>query len=220
MTPPGFSMPPRTVQTDLPGLPPEIVNALQYEESTWATVSVYEDDFYKVPSNSSSAPAGTLFKAETAHPRFYELPPATSLSRILYQSINLDGELVPVSGYVLFPYSPRRNGDGSLQVVGWAHGTSGLFPESGPSHLRNLWQHYLAPFPLALQGYVVVATDYAGLGLPRDAHGNEIVHEYLAAPAHANDILYAVEAARKAFPELGKRFVTMGHSQGEWLSGA
>ena len=208
------SMAPRSLRSDIPGLPSELLPALDFEKTTWANGSVYEDDFYKLPENSSNAPAGTLFKSEDADPRVYELPPATSLARISYQSVNLEGDLVPASGYVLFPYSPRKNEDGSLQVVVWCHGTSGLFPEAGPSHIKNLWQHYLAPFPLALQGYAVVATDYAGLGLPRDGDGYEIVHEYLAAPAAANDALYALEAARQAFPELGERFVTVGHSQG------
>ena len=66
-----------------------------------------------------------------------------------------------------------------------------------------------------MQGYAVVATDYAGLGVKEIADGREIGHEYLAAPAHANDVVYSVQAARTAFPDLlSKDWVTVGHSQG------
>lgn len=61
---------------------------------------------------------------------------------------------------------------------------------------------------------MVVATDYAGLGVGLDEKGDKILHEYLASPAAANEVVYSVQAARQAFPELSKDFVVMGHSQG------
>ncbi|KAF2105765.1 Alpha/Beta hydrolase protein, partial [Lophiotrema nucula] len=78
----------------------------------------------------------------------------------------------------------------------------------------NFWQHFLAPYNLALHGYVVVATDYAGLGVSKTASGEPIVHEYVAEPSQANDVIYSVQAAQQAFPQLGKRFVVIGNSQG------
>ncbi|KAF2446579.1 hypothetical protein P171DRAFT_462825 [Karstenula rhodostoma CBS 690.94] len=138
------------------------------------------DSFYTAPTNSSSAAPGTLLKLEeTTNTSLYTLPPSTALSRFIYHT----------DGY---------------QVVAWAHGTSGLAPNSAPSHHKNLWQHYLAPFNLTFQGYVVVATDYAGLGVGTTASGEPILHEYLASPAQANDVIYSVQAAREAFPHLGK----------------
>ena len=65
-----------------------------------------------------------------------------------------------------------------------------------------------------MQGYVVAAPDYVGLGVAKDAHGKPLVHPYLANPSHANDLFYAVEAAQAAFPCLSKKFVIMGHSPG------
>ena len=90
----------------------------------------------------------------------------------------------------------------------------GITAQSAPSNHKALWQHYLGPFQLALMGYVVVATDYAGLGIGKDTDGKEILHEYMASPAHANDVVYSVQAARKAFRELSKKWVVIGHSQG------
>lgn len=199
-----------------PSLPlPEITRAsLNFERYLWATGSVLDDPFYQVDEAAASVPAGTLIKVEKyTNSALYSLPPATALSRLIYQSKNFNGTLVPVSAYVLWPYNPRSAADG-FQVVAFSHGTSGIAHEGAPSHFKDLWQHYLAPFNLALQGYVVVATDYAGLGVSKDAHGTPIVHEYVANPSHANDVFYSVQAAQSAFPELSKSFVVLGHSQG------
>ena len=83
-----------------------------------------------------------------------------------------------------------------------------------PSNYATLSQHFLAPFQLAAQGYVVVGPDYTGIGVHKHASGEPIVHEYLASPAHANHIVYAVQAAQKNFPELSQDLVAIGHSQG------
>lgn len=199
------------IETSLPNITKQ---ALEWEKQQWATGSVLEDEFYVAPENSSDAAPGTLLKLEqNTKTSLYAIPPAAALSRFVYQSKTLNGSLVPVSAYILWPYSPRSSSDG-YQVVAWSHGTSGTSANCAPSHMINLWQHHLAPYNLALQGYVVVATDYAGLGVAKTALGEPIVHEYLALPSHANDVFYSVQAARAAFPELGQQFVVMGHSQG------
>ncbi|RDL33707.1 Uncharacterized protein BP5553_08075 [Venustampulla echinocandica] len=158
-------------------------------------------------------PLGHLTLERNTDTALFSVPPATALSRIVYQSKTLSGSLVPVSAYVLRPLSPRAGSDG-YQIVAWAHGTSGSAPNCAPSHIKNLWQHFLAPYQLALQGYVVVATDYAGLGVSKDASDIAILHEYLVGPSHANGLFYSVEAAQAAFPELSASFVIAGHSQG------
>ncbi|EPE33126.1 alpha/beta-Hydrolase [Glarea lozoyensis ATCC 20868] len=195
-------------------LPEEVVQAIEFEKSQWATGSVYEDPFYSVEGLDASARPGALLKVEkTSDVSLYSIPAATTLSRFVYQSKTFSGSLVPVSAYVLWPSSPRTSPDG-FQVVAWAHGTSGISAENAPSHTKNLWQHFLAPYQLVCQGYVVVATDYAGLGVSKTADGKSIVHEYLALPAHANDVVYSVLAAQEAFPELSRSWVAVGHSQG------
>lgn len=189
-------------------------NAHNFELSYRAHPTVTKDPFYTVPKNTTDATPGTLLKVEretnTSH---YTLAPNLSLSRFMYQSKTSRGTLVPVSAYVLWPYISREYGDG-LPVVVWAHGTSGTNDECAPSNIQNLWHHFQAPYQLALLGYVVVATDYAGLGVGADASGNSIVHEYLIGRAQANDVAYSIPAAQKAFPELSKRFVVIGSSEG------
>ena len=64
-------------------------------------------------------------------------------------------------------------------------------------------------------GYVVVATGYVELGVHRKSSGDLITHEYLVSSSHANDVVYAVEAAQGAFFELFKRFLVLGRSQND-----
>ena len=196
-------------------LPEATQAAYNYEKSTWSTGSVQDDPFYSTTDeNSGSAAPGTLLKVEKhTDVAKYSLPPGIGLSRLVYQSRTLKGNLVPVSACVLWPYVPRSSEDG-YQVVAWAHGTSGLRADGAPSHLKGIWQHFLGPFNLALQGYVVVCTDYAGLGVSKTAAGAEILHEFMAFPAHAHDVFYSVQAAQQAFSEFSKQFVIVGQSQG------
>lgn len=190
--------------------------ALQYERSKWVYGSVSNEEFYRVPSGTADAPAGTLLKLQIdANTTAYTLPPNTAISRFLYQTKNLNGTKVPNSAYILWPYLPRTQPNGGgYPVIAWAHGTTGGFGECAPSHVRDLWADFVAPFPLVLQGYVVVAPDYAGLGVEKDAKGRSVTHEYLAGPSHANDLFYSVQAAQSAFKTLSKQFVVVGHSQG------
>lgn len=157
-----------------------------FERSNWATGSVYDDPLYTTfPANASTSPPGTLFNLErTTNTTLYTLAPALALSRFTYQSENVNGSCVPTSSYILWPYMPRQfpNVTG-IPVVGFAHGTSGLTPDCAPSHTRNIWYQYFAPFVLALQGYAVVGTDYAGLGVPYDWNNQSIPHQWGAHPA-------------------------------------
>ncbi|CAG8954099.1 hypothetical protein HYFRA_00009203 [Hymenoscyphus fraxineus] len=190
--------------------------ALEFEQSQWSSGSVHNDPFYSMVQSPALAtlPPGKLLKLErTTDTSLYSLPAATALSRIVYQSKTLSGENVPVAAFILWPHAPRSTNDG-YQVVAWAHGTSGISPNSAPSHTKNLWQHFNGPYALALQGHVVVGTDYAGMGVSVTAAGKPIKFEYLGFPSHANDVIYSVQAAQNAFPELSKSFVVTGHSQG------
>ena len=193
----------------------DVAVALEFEISNWANGSVADEDFYRLRAGTANAPAVTLLnRLVNANTSAYTLPPNTALSRFLFQTKTLNGSTVPGSAYILWPYLPRMQPDGGYPVIGWAHGTSGGFGNCAPSHIRNLWYQFTAPFTLALQGYVVVAPDYAGLGVDKDANNRTIVHQYLANPSHANDLFYSVQAAQSAFKVLSKQFIIAGHSQG------
>ena len=191
-----------------------VTDAHAFEQSYKAHPSVLDDPFYTVPQGTTNASAGTLLKLENStDTSLYTLPPNLSLSRFIYQSKTSSGALVPVSAYILWPYAARPY-HGGYPVVVWAHGTSGSAPECAPSNIQNLWHNFQAPYQLALYGFVVIATDYAGLGVASDAAGKPIVHEYIMSPAQANDLFYSIPAARQAFPELSQEFVVIGQSQG------
>lgn len=194
--------------------PTAAAKAHDFELSYRAHPSVAEDPFYSVPKNATSVGPGGLVKVEReTNTSLYTLAPNLSLSRFMYRSKSSNGTVVTVTAYLLWPYTARDYGDG-VPVVAWAHGTSGPHDECAPSNIQNLWHHFQAPYQLALLGFAVVATDYAGLGVAEDASGNFIVHEYLNGRAQGNDVAYSIPAAQEAFPELSKRFVVIGSSEG------
>ena len=98
-------------------------------------------------------------------------------------------------------------------AVGWAHGTTG-FNECAPSHYKTLGYEFAAPYELVLLAYVVVAPDYAGLGVYEDTPRKPMIPQYGVSLAQVNSVFYTIQAARSAFKELSKQFVVIGHSQG------
>jgi len=191
-----------------------LTGAYSFQQSYKVHPPVSDDPFYTAPANSTSAPAGTLLKVEReSNTSLYTLPPTLSLSRFMYQSETLNGTLVPVSAFVLWPYAAPSH-QGGFPFIAWAHGTSGSSKECAPSNIQNLWYNFQGLYELAIIGYVVVATDYAGLGVSEDASGHSMIHEYTTGPAQANDLFNSVLAARQAFPSLSEGFVAMGHSEG------
>jgi acetyl esterase/lipase len=126
--------------------------------------------------------------------------------RILYRSTGLNGEPIEVSGAIHFPAGPAPKG--GRNVIAWAHPTSGVVQACAPSLMPdNNGMIWGLPDMLA-QGYVVVATDYPGLGTPG-------IHPYLIGISEARAVLDSVRAAR-ALPRTGvsNRFAVWGHSQG------
>lgn len=179
-----------------------------------------KDPFYNVPGNfTDRLPPGTLLKVEPAtNLTNYTVPASLSMSRILYTTTDVHGAVLPASAYILWPCNTLPNGDiHGYPVVAWAHGTSGTHEPCAPSNYRSLQYHFMVPYLLATQGHVVVAADYAGLGVGHLPNGTRIRHPWATSPAQANDVAWAVVAARAAFPEHLARdgpFVTMGHSEG------
>ncbi|KAK8239718.1 Alpha/Beta hydrolase protein [Phyllosticta capitalensis] len=197
--------------------------AVNFERTNWATGSVEDDPFYTdVPESSTYLPPGSLLKVEDyTNASLYTFPPNIAISRFMYQTLDWNGSLVPASAFILWPFHPRevpgkgKDTSKNIPLVGWAHGTSGVFSECAPSHIRNLWFQYSAPFTLALQGYAIVAPDYAGLGVSKTFDGKHIPHPWITFDAHGKDLLYAVHAAHDAYKELlSSKYVLFGHSQG------
>ncbi|OQO04069.1 hypothetical protein B0A48_10712 [Cryoendolithus antarcticus] len=196
--------------------------ALNFERSNNAGSLTQFDPFYDLPNGvnqSNLPPYGSILKVEQyTNTTYYTLPATLSMSRFLYVSETLNGSRVVSSAYVLWPYQPRkfrglRSCSGAttnvFPVLGQAHGTTGQTQACAPSNIRSLSGAYDEPFTMALNGYAVVATDYAGLGIPQTPT------PYFILPAHANDVFHAVAAAQSQWPDLlSKQFVVTGQSQG------
>ncbi|KAI5921878.1 Alpha/Beta hydrolase protein [Camillea tinctor] len=208
-----------------------VLTAVNFERSNWAGTSARLDPFYAdlgSNKNWTDLGPGQVVKVEQAtDTSMYTLAHPLAMSRLVFTTRTFNGSVVPASAYVLWPFAPKKfsagcadaanaeNATGAdVPVIAWGHGTSGWSGECGPSHIRNLWYQFMI-FEAAVQGYAVVAPDYAGLGLDHDGNGNFIPHEYLASRAGGYDLLFAQKAALKAWPDvLSESYVVMGHSQG------
>ena len=197
----------------------------RFDRTQLANGGSFGDDFYTLPplpGHGQPPKAGTVLKVqEYTDPNAFALPPNTALSRILYTTKNLNGTIIPASAFVLWPFQPRtfsrhnKAKETKAPVVLWTHGTSGYFAPGAPSMMRSLWYGDAALYPLVLEGYAIIAPDYAGLGIAKSWNGTDIPHQYLSSTASAYDALYALRAAREVFDDrLTDDFVIMGHSQG------
>jgi len=125
---------------------------------------------------------------------------------VVYASTGLDGQPVAVSGLILAPAAPPASESG-YPVVAWGHGTTGIADVCAPS---KVGMEALQPElrTLALQGYVVTATDYEGLG-------TDGIHPYLIGISEGRSVLDSIRAAI-ALPDAhaGQQAVVIGLSQG------
>ncbi len=140
------------------------------------------------------------------YPQIGGAPANAKAFRIIYRSTNLKGEPVAVSGTVIYPAGPAPSG--GRDVIAWAHYTTGVSTRCAPTLLPNLSGTIPGLEDMLARGYVVVATDYEGLGLPG-------VHAYLVGVSEARSVLDSVRAARSlAGAHATDRFAVWGHSQG------
>jgi alpha-beta hydrolase superfamily lysophospholipase len=95
-------------------------------------------------------------------------------------------------------------------VIAWAHGTTGVAETCAPSVLKDPFAISAPPAldQVVANGWVLVATDYIGLG-------TQGPHAYLVGQPAGRAVLDAVRAARQ-MPEvdLADKTVVWGHSQG------
>jgi pimeloyl-ACP methyl ester carboxylesterase len=93
-------------------------------------------------------------------------------------------------------------------VVAWAHGTVGLGPQCAPSRSAHPVGNIAWVSSMLARGWVVTATDYAGLGTPGTSG-------FLVGEDEANDVLNSVRALTYIpSAHAGTSFAVWGHSQG------
>jgi pimeloyl-ACP methyl ester carboxylesterase len=142
--------------------------------------------------------------------------------RIAYISSDIAGRKTISTGLVVAPVGQALAG--GRPVMSWAHGTTGSAQNCGPSQVinpaaplneyflvgGNSWTDYGIPAieEFIKEGYVLVATDYQGLG-----GGGR--HQYSVAATNAMDTLNAARAAISMKETgAGKKTLVYGWSQG------
>lgn len=162
------------------------------------------DAFYSPPSKLPPTGEGSVVWAR----QFSDgaaLPSASRNYRMLYETVSPTGKFVAISGTLALPHgTPPASG---WPLISWAHGTVGDAPQCAPSRSSrpNVEQRMLDAF--VARGYAVAQTDYEGNGTPG-------IHPYMVAAAAARDVTDIVYASREIEPQIGRRWIVMGHSEG------
>ncbi|MCF6391084.1 S9 family peptidase [Mycobacterium sp. MBM] len=149
-------------------------------------------------------PAGGLIRTVPLAPQL-SVAGAGSAYRILYSTTDQHGAPAVSTAAVFVPRTPAP--PGGYPVIAWAHGTVGLGDNCTPSSLprsardNEYLSHWLE------QGYVIVASDYAGMGTPG-------LMSYLNSVTTAHGVIDSVIAAHKMDIPMSPRWAIVGQSQG------
>ena len=164
--------------------------------------NAFNASFYDTPSSIPADAPGTIIRFETMNAPF----PESQAWRVLYTSIGINGEPIVVSGMVFAPTGPVP--PGGRPVVSWAHPTTGLEDPCAPSRSPKPYDDVQGLADFLNLGWVVVATDYQGLG-------TDGMHPYLVGASEAQGTIDIVRAARN-MNETGasSNYFVFGHSQG------
>lgn len=166
--------------------------------------------FYEPPASLPKGHGRLIWKRRAGS--YVQLENAAYTKKVLYTSKSPQGERIAVSGSISIPEGEPPQG--GWPVITYAHGTTGVADKCAPSRLGAkspviAYVDYVDPEQeqwLDL-GYAVLRTDYQGLGTPGP-------HPYLIGKSEGRSVLDIVRAARQLEPDLGRRFVIAGHSQG------
>jgi alpha-beta hydrolase superfamily lysophospholipase len=150
------------------------------------------------------AVAGDILQAQLRA----DAPAGAKAWDVVYVSEIRPGKLAYVSGEI---YIPAGSAGGQRDVVLWNHETAGLADACAPSRRSRVEagrERAPALEALLAKGYVVVMSDYPGLGLPGPAF-------YMAGQPNARASLDMLRVAQK-FSEANasRRYVMYGWSQG------
>ena len=165
--------------------------------------SARDDDFYEVSPQEVAGPPGSLLRLQ-GRPDITVT--RSFVWRIVYRSVSFTGEPIAVSATVLIPFGAPPAG--GWPVIAWAHGTTGIVPKCGPSELDDPLLR-IAGINQAITGrYVIVATDYPGLGVGP-------AHPYLVGVSEGRAILDSIRAVQAmSEAHAGSRTALFGFSQG------
>ena len=131
---------------------------------------------------------------------------AVRAARVTYRSTSGDtGQETVVTGSVFVPFGQAP--PGGWPVISFGHGTTGLDEPCAPSLSDSLLGAATIVASYAHLGYAVALADYQGLGAPG-------VHPYPDARTAGLNMIDAVRALRRTFPDVSNRWAAVGGSQG------
>jgi alpha-beta hydrolase superfamily lysophospholipase len=184
-------------------VPVAVIAKVESSERATAQQQAALDPFYTPPSPLPSSTPGTLIRSE---PMAGVKVPGGTAHRILYVTEQGQGDVRVSGGMVFTPSTPAP--PGGRPVLAWAHGTLGQGDACVPSRSANPLGDLDWVGQAMSYGWVVAATDYAGLGTPGPA-------AYLIGTDEAKDVLNSVRAAAQLDgTQTSKQLMVFGHSQG------
>lgn len=158
-------------------------------------------EFYDWDETDLAGAPGSLVRSE----RILGAPAGARAWRVLFRSTDVHDEPVIVSGTVL---APDGAADRPRPVVSWGHPTTGAARHCAPSTGVDPFVLIEGASALLDDGYVVVASDYPGMG----ARGP---WAYLIGASEGRSMLDAVRAAGElTAADAGSDTLLWGHSQG------
>ena len=178
-----------------------LTTALAMTAVAGAQTAAAQDASYQTTPADLVGPPGSVIREEVTND---DRKGATDY-RVLYRSVGLHGEPIAVSGTIIVPVGPAP--PGGRPIVAWAHPTSGVEPQCGPSLARFRFEQIMGLRDMVRRGYIVTATDYPGLG----AGGP---HPYLVGDSEGRAVLDSVRAAESVAHEQAPGVALWGHSQG------
>lgn len=129
-----------------------------------------------------------------------------------YGTVGGANETTDATGAIMVPSGSDPACSGPRPVVLYAHGTT-VEKSFNMANLRDNAEASLVAAMYAAQGFIVVASNYAGYDVSSLSYT-----PYLNADQSANDMVDSLRAARKAFPNIGAsdsgKLVIAGYSQG------
>lgn len=175
--------------------------------------------YQKAAMLKAEGPLGTVVAKEAVATAI----PNAEAWRIVYVSSDVRGKPTLSSGLVIAP-----RGDAPAEgrpILAWAHGTTGTAQNCGPSQVndpaQDLNEYFLiggtswtdfgvpAASQFIAKGYVLVATDYQGLGAGGGAH------QYAVGATQGRDVINSVRAVGSlGLSGAGKKAAVYGWSQG------
>lgn len=168
--------------------------------------------FFNPPARLLDGKPGTVVWSRPVVSSPPRLAGASRSFQVIYRSRSARGKPIFVSGVVDLP--PGSPPPGGWPVISWGHATTGIADRCAPSRNYSAGREaFIFTYPDRLlnswlrRGFVIVRTDYEGLGTPG-------FHPYMVGESSGRAMVDIVSAARELDSHISSNFLLAGHSQG------